>query len=239
MTSEVSISDLRDTILRDPNAILNDREVMRALVSADDAAKGDNIVDLKTAVVQRLEERLDQLEGHHKTILSAAYDNIASTNHLHRAVLAALEPNSFAEFLEFLDGGLADVLNVTMAKLCMETAHVTERDIPALREEFGKGVVFLREGEVDHYITLGREVEPRLITLRQIKRGITKIHDEHADHIRSEALLKLDLGTGNRVGLLALSSRDTDQFSPAMGTDLLVFFGGVFERILQRWLAHE
>ncbi len=234
-----TIAQLREQILENPNAILGDRDVMRALVSADDATKGENIVDLKTAVVRRLEDRLEELEGHHKTVLSAAYDNIASTNHLHRAILAALEPTSFHQFLRFLDSELAEVMKVTTAKLCIETAKTSVEDAQVLRAEFGKGVVFLREGEVDHYVTLGKKIEPSLITLRQIKRGIGKIHDEHAGHIRSEALIKLDLGVGSGVGLLALSSRDPDQFAPAMGTDLLLFFGSVFERVVQRWLAND
>lgn len=239
MTSSTLLNHLRQQILQNPNAILNDQEVIRALISADDAAMGHNVVDLKTIVVNRLEGRLSQLEGHHKTVLSAAYQNISSTNHLHRAILAALEPNSFTEFLAFLSDGLADTLNVSVAKICMETSKINSKTVQELSVEFGKGIVFLKAGEINHYITLNNKTPSRAVTLRQIQHGISSIHDEHADHIRSEALIKIDLGIEGSVGLLALASRDETKFTPDMGADLLIFFGAVFERIVQRWIAHD
>ena len=38
-------------------------------------------------------------------------------------------------------------------------------------------------------------------------------------------------------GLLAFGATDPLRFHPDQGTDLLAFFGGVFERSLRRWLA--
>ena len=72
--------------------------------------------------------------------------------------------------------------------------------------------------------------------MRQIRKGVTKIHGSHADNIRSEALMKLSLGVGNRPGLLLLGSNDENKFAPNMGTELLVFYGSVFEKVIQRWL---
>ena len=47
-------------------------------------------------------------------------------------------------------------------------------------------------------------------------------------------LMKLDLGQGNSPGLLLLGSINSDQFLPNMGTDLFVFYGSIFEKIMQR-----
>ena len=47
--------------------------------------------------------------------------------------------------------------------------------------------------------------------------------------------MKLDLGQGNSPGLLLLGSINSDQFLPNMGTDLFVFYGSIFEKIMQRW----
>ena len=57
-----------------------------------------------------------------------------------------------------------------------------------------------------------------------------------AHRVRSEALLKLDLGPGNLGGMLVLGSEALDQFTPQKGADLLVFFASAFERVLRRWL---
>jgi uncharacterized protein YigA (DUF484 family) len=47
----------------------------------------------------------------------------------------------------------------------------------------------------------------------------------------------LDFGRGKLPGLLLMGSDDPHQFTPQHGTDLLAFFGGVFERVMRRWLA--
>jgi hypothetical protein len=59
--------DLRDRILAEPETILEDRDVMNALVAANERAMGANIVDLRGIAMQRLETRLDRLEDTHRT----------------------------------------------------------------------------------------------------------------------------------------------------------------------------
>jgi uncharacterized protein YigA (DUF484 family) len=34
-----------------------------------------------------------------------------------------------------------------------------------------------------------------------------------------------------------MGAEDPHQFKPGQGTDLLAFFGGVFERAMRRWLS--
>ena len=82
-------------ILADPALILEDHELMRALLQADRSAPGRNVVDLRGVLVERLEERLDRLEDTHREVLAAAYENVAGTNQVHRACLALLEPGRF------------------------------------------------------------------------------------------------------------------------------------------------
>ncbi|MGB0798616.1 MAG: DUF484 domain-containing protein, partial [Planktomarina sp.] len=76
---------LREKILNNPGVILDDPDVMRALVSADDLMRGGNVVDLRGIAMDRLETRLDRLEETHKSVIAAAYDNLAGTNQIHRA----------------------------------------------------------------------------------------------------------------------------------------------------------
>ncbi|MDB3879132.1 DUF484 family protein, partial [Amylibacter sp.] len=169
-------------------------------------------------------------------IISAAYKNISTTFRVHSAILEALEPKTFSEFLNFLKTDWANTLNIDTARLCLEAPSISQNDIPQLQMEFGPSVVFLQEGEIDHYITLGQDNDPRPVTLRQIRKGASNIYNDIAPELRSEALMKLDLGEGNSPGLLLLGSTNPDQFLPNMGIDLLVFYGSIFEKIMQRWL---
>ena len=235
MDDTIQISDFRKRILQDPEALLNDREVMRALISASSNNAPTNVIDLKSAVLKRLEGHVDKIEGQNSNIISAAYKNISTTTKVHSAILEALEPKTFTEFLNFLKTDWANSLGIDVARLCLEAPSISKDDIPQLKTEFGPSVIFLQEGEIDHYITLGQDNDPRSVTLRQIRKGASNIYNNIAPELRSEALMKLDLGQGNSHGLLLLGSINPDQFLPNMGTDLFVFYGSIFEKVMQRW----
>ena len=235
MNDTIQISDFRKRILQDPEALLNDREVMRALISASSNNAPKNVIDLKSAVLKRLEVHVDKIEGQNSNIISAAYKNISTTTKVHSAILEALEPKTFTEFLNFLKTDWANSLGIDVARLCLEAPSISKDDIPQLKTEFGPSVIFLQEGEIDHYITLGQDNDPRSVTLRQIRKGASNIYSNIAPELRSEALMKLDLGQGNSPGLLLLGSINPDQFLPNMGTDLFVFYGSIFEKVMQRW----
>ena len=90
--SEEGLSALKDRILSEPGLILEDHELMRALLRADRAAQGRNVVDLRGVLVERLEERLDRLEDTHREVIAAAYENVAGTNQVHRALPGGARP---------------------------------------------------------------------------------------------------------------------------------------------------
>lgn len=236
--SEEATATLRDQILADPALILEDDQLMRALLAADRrVAEGRNVVDLRGVLVDRLEERLDRLEDTHREVLAAAYENVAGMNQVHRACLAVLDPPDFAGFLQVLTRDVAMILGVEVIRLGLEA--------PAAEPGSGLGpqgplrdvVVAMPEGGVDRYIRQGRGLAARPVTLRKVVPEGAGIFGLDASRIRSEALLRLDLGTGNLAGLLALGTSDAHRFHPDQGTDLLAFFGGVFERGMRRWLA--
>jgi len=228
--------DIRAQILGDPSLILDDHELMRALLAADRSALGRNVVDLRGVLVDRLEDRLDRLEDTHREVLAAAYENVAGTNQVHRACLALLEPTDFAGFLRVLTREVAPILGVEVIRLGLE-APLEARDALGPDGPFRDVVVALPPGGADAYVTQGRGLGARRVTLRQLAKASPDLYGAAAADVRSEALLRLDLGGGVIGGLLAFGATDPLRFHPDQGTDLLIFFGGVFERSLRRWLA--
>lgn len=224
-------TELRAQILQDPSLILEDHELMRALLAADRSALGRNVVDLRGVLVDRLEERLDRLEDTHREVLAAAYENVAGTNQVHRACLALLEPADFAGFLRVLTREVAPILAVEVIRLGIEG----EAAARAPEGPFREVVVALPAGEVDAYVTQGRGLGARRVTLRQVADAPSDLYGVEARELRSEALVRLDLDGGS--GLLAFGATDPARFHPDQGTDLLAFFGGVVERSLRRFLA--
>ncbi len=119
-------------------------------------------------------------------------------------------------------------------RLVLETVQA-END-PAV-SKLGDVLSVAEPGFIDAYLTGGRNVPLRQVTLRQIQTGGDTIYGEAADWIRSEACLKLDFGEGRLPGMLVMGAEDPHQFTPQQGTDLLAFFAGVFERAMRRWLS--
>lgn len=226
--------DLRDRILAEPEAILEDRDVMAALIGANERQMGSNIVDLRGIAMERLESRLDRLEDTHRTVIAAAYENLAGTNQVHRAVLQMLDPLSFEDFLKTLAGDVAETLRVDCVRLVLES--VQEADDPALRK-LGDVLFVAAPGFVGEYLSGGRNVSLRHVVLRQVLPSSDALYGEKSDWIRSEALMKLDFGKGRLPGMLVFGAEDPHQFKTTHGTDLLSFFAGVFERTMRRWLA--
>lgn len=207
---------------------------MRALVAANERAMGSNIVDLRGIAMERLEARLDRLEETHRSVIAAAYENLSGTNQLHRAILRMLDPTEFEVFLRDLGGDVADILRVDCVKLILESANAEAEAETVAR--LGGVLIVAEPGFIDGYVSEGRNVPQRQVSLRQIDEGDARIYEELSDWIRSEACLRLDFGTGRLPGLLILGAEDPHQFTPQHGTDLLSFFAGVFERSMRRWL---
>ena len=234
MSSTAELEEvLRERILAEPNTILEDQDVMRALVRANEKVMGDNIVDLRGIAMNRLEARLDRLENTHRSVIAAAYENLAGTNQIHRAVLRMLDPMDFEDFLRDLNGEVAEILRVDAARLVLESTQADARGL----ERLGDILCVAEPGLVDHYVGAGRAGSARQVTLRQIAQGEPVIFGDKAADIRSEACLRLNLGQGRLPGMLVLGAEDPHLFNPQQGTDLLGFFAGVFERMMLRWLS--
>jgi uncharacterized protein YigA (DUF484 family) len=226
--------DLRDRILSEPERFLEDRDVMNALVAANERAMGANIVDLRGIAMQRLESRLDRLEDTHRSVIAAAYENLAGTNQIHRAILQMLDPLSFEDFLLTLATDVAQTLRVDRIRLVLET--VQEDDEPAL-QRLGGVLRVAPQGFVADYLSNGKNVPLRPVVLRPLGHGARTVYGDQAADLRSEALMRLDFGKDSLPGLLVMGSEDPHQFKPVHGTDLLAFFAGVFERTMRRWLG--
>jgi uncharacterized protein YigA (DUF484 family) len=235
MAGPATIADeIRDRLLAEPEVILEDRDLMRALITANERAMGSNIVDLRGIAMERLEARLDRLEDTHRSVIAAAYENLAGTNQIHRAVLAMLEPTGFEAFLTNLGGEVAQILKVDALRLVLESPQTGDDPVLNRLEDV---LCVAEPGFVDAYMRGSRPAANRPVVLRQTLPESDRLYGEGGAWIRSEALMRLDLGAGRLPGMIVMGSEDPHQFRANQGTDLLAFFASVFERSMRRWLA--
>lgn len=217
--------DWRDRVLTDPDMLLEDGDVMRALSAASERRMGANVIDLRGIAMARLEERLARLEDAHRTVIAAACDNVAGTAQIHRCVLELLEAETLAQLLDLLPAGLSDIVHVSCVRLVLESPLDEEPPHPA--------VSLVPAGSVMRYLTEAQGGPVRQVTLRSCGPEAARVFGEDAADLRSEALLHVDLGPGKLGALLAFGSVDPQQFHPAQGTELLAFFAQAFQRILR------
>ncbi len=223
--------DLRERLLAQPELILSDRDLMRALIGAREAEVGENVIDIRGRAMQALEDRLDRLETMHQTVIANAFDNQSGTNTIHRAILSLLEPQDFPTFLEALQSDVAPMLRI-------DSLHLLIEDENANTLPHRDSLSYAPPGTVARMVAAGRRA-PRGndIVLRPTAAITAPLHVGGGGSIHSEALIPLDLGIGHGHALILMGSRDSQRFAPSQGTDLLRFFAQVFRLTLLRWLA--
>ena len=229
-------SALREKIIAQPDVILDDQDLMQALVDANSQSLGGNIVDLRGIAMDRLETRLDRLEELHRSVIAASYESLSGINQVQRAILRMMDAVDFQQFLNDLQGDVADILRVQSIKLVLETRQSDTKSNHAFAN-ISDAITVVVPGFIEAYLTQGKNTLTRDVTLRKIQYGAEQVYGDAAEFLRSEAALKLDFGRGKLPGLLLMGSDEPHQFTPQHGTDLLAFFGGVFERVMRRWLA--
>jgi len=224
------IFQIRRKILSNPNIILDDIDLMKTLISQSDALSAGNIVDIRSLAMKRLETRVKKVESTNRTIVAAAYENISGTNIIHEALLKLMEINNFHDLENQLLIDLPIILKISNLHLMLEN------DLPELRPTKLRNCLSLvKPGTVDKYIRAGSQTNIKKITLRRIPSGSRLVYPNLTNKIKSEALIKLDLGSSRFPALLLMGSTNSDQFHSKQGTELLNFFGKAIERILRHW----
>ena len=224
---------LRNRILGDPDFVLNDPELMRALLSPALAA-GRNVVDLRGALIQRLETKLGRLTEAHRDVVAAAWDNMTGMEQIHRAVLAVLDADTFDAFVAVVTDDFPELLNVDVVRLCLEAETTMVDERTRSRVETGGSIVMapprtLAAAFGDN--ALGPVALRDDVVVNRV------IFGEQAGDLRSEALVRLDLGAYASPGLLAFGAIDPQRFHREQADDLLTFLGGVVERAMRDWMA--
>ncbi|MFB2594887.1 DUF484 family protein [Paracoccus sp. p4-l81] len=235
MTRTTLAPDLRAQLLAAPEALLNDAEVMRALMDARDAEQGGNVIDIRGRWMARLEERLDDLQTTHRHVLAAAYDNVAGTRQVHRAALALIGAADLAGLLAVLGDQLAVLLRIESVRLLIEDAPVPlAADTRAALLAHPRLVELSPAGAVAARLAV-RRAQASGVTLRRTGDDAARAHPHANAPIASEAVLPLSLG-GARAGLLLLGATEAATFAPLQGSDLMAFLQGVIDALLARML---
>lgn len=233
----MNVDAIKRHIIEDPRHVLDDRDVLQALIAADGGFAGRNIVDLRGVLVDRLEESLDKLEDTHRYVVEAAYENLSGTNQVHRAALAIIQPQDFYEFLDVLANVLPGIMGADGLHLCLEGQGNMAGQLLGPKGEFRNTIIGLPAGGVAAYCGSSAARRGDKVILRPVTRASSLIYGAKSPAMKSEAVIRLDLGDKRLAGLLAIGSFDATRFNADKATDLLQFLGQVMDCTMQRWLG--
>ena len=186
---------------------------------------GHRVIDLHHYQVEHLRQEVDQMTAARDSLVRAGRCNLDAQRRVHQGVLALLGARSFENLIEIATTDLAVMLNLDAVTLGVESNG------PGLPPVRLGGVYQLEPDSVDSLIGQGRE-----IMLRGDAPGNAQVFGGAAGLIASEALIRLAISPATPPSLLALGSRDPEQFHPGQGTELLNFLARTLEQCIRAWL---
>ena len=226
---------VRAELLADPSIILNDQELMDSLLAATDIKLGSNVVDLRHVAMNRLSDKLGELEGTHQSVVAAAYQNLLGTKQIHKAVIQLLGMKSLEEFVISLKSKLLKTLSVDCIFILLEKPDGSVDSL--LPTNSGPNIQTVMQGFVKTYITQGGLTELSKVKLRKATSVTNQLFEDASVKIESEACVQLNLDENQIIGMITFGSSDADFFEPGQGTDLLKFFASACEKMLERWIT--
>ena len=225
------IHDIKKKIISNPEIILDDLEVMKVLFNSYSEATGENIIDLRSVAIKKLEAKIKQTETTNRSIIAAAYENISGYELIHKAILLILEVDNFEDLEVQLSQTVQPALKVSHIHIMIEQEETENTAIKS-----NNYISVVEPGSVKTYVNLENELLQKTVTMRQVSSPNESIYGQKVHSIKSEAVIQLDLGEKKIPALLIIGSNKAIQFEPKKGTELLEFFGSVMERVIKRWV---
>jgi uncharacterized protein YigA (DUF484 family) len=213
-----------DYLRRHPDFIGQNPELLD-VIQAPARDCGEGVVDLQQYMVEHLRGELAELSAARDDLVVTGRNNLSAQARVHKAILALLAAKNFEHFIETLTTDLAVILDLDAV-----TIGVEQNGQGCARAQTA-GVYRLEPDTVDQLIGPGQT-----IALRAQVHGDPAIFGPGAGLVASDALLRLSISGISPTALLALGSRQPDQFHPGQGTELLNFLARVVESCIRGWL---
>ena len=188
--------------------------------------RAEGVVDLQQFMVERLRRDVQRLRADQDDLVTNSRENLSTQDRIHKAALALLAAHSIAHFIEIIATDLAMLLDVDAVALCLEAV-----DGKAAPKQPIDGLQLLPAGSVDRLLGRGRAG-----LLRDDTVGDPEIFEAGAGLVRSDALIRLNIGGGMPPGLIAFGTRHPGYYDPGQGTELLNFLARVVEHCIRAWL---
>ncbi|MBU0800030.1 MAG: DUF484 family protein [Alphaproteobacteria bacterium] len=211
--------------LRAHPRFLQDNPAVCDLLLPPTEKKGKGIADFQAYMIQRLKEDKEDVIESARELVENSRHNMHNQSRIQRAVVLLLEAHNFEDFVRTITLDFAALLDVDIVSLIVETEGEVIPHIDLA------GVRLVSPGTVD--LLLGGHP----VALEGATVGLDQLYGGGSTLVKSQALLRLNIGAGSPPAMLAFGSRDANLFYPGQGTEMVSFLGHVVERCFRLWLT--
>jgi len=180
--------------------------------------RADNIIEFGPAALARLSADKSREKAARRELEITARANFAAQAQTHAAVVDILESRNHADLARRIDEAARLRFGLTTGVIALETPGGVPagwKPLPA-------------EGVND---LLGGAGQSRMGSVNRAE----ILFGEHAETVKSAAMVRVALWTPARQAVLAFGSPDAFGFTPRMGAELVSFLARVVERTAERW----
>lgn len=220
----ITEEQVTDWLKRHPRFLAQNPQMLDILLPPTEN-NGRGIADFQAFMIKRLKDDKNEVIASARELVENSRHNMHNQQRINRAVLLLLEATNFEDFIRTITLDFAALLDVDIVSLVVETDGevIPHVDLAGVRLATAGTIDLLLSGDG--------------VALEGGTRGMDQLYGGGATLVKSQALLRLDIGLGTPPALLAFGSRDPNLFYPGQGTDMISFLGRVVERCFRSWLT--
>ena len=222
--TELDAKDVVAFLRANPNFLKSHPEAVEFLIPPRERPKKGDIADFQSYMIDRLKKAKDDIVTTTKSLVETSRANMNNQQRVHKAVLRLLESNSFDDFIQSITMDLANILDVDIAVLVVESSG---DEIPHVHTS---GIRIIPGGTIDKWM------QGKNVLLQDNISGIEAVYGGGATLVKSQIMLRVDISMDTPPAIIAFGSRDANMFQEGQATDQILFLARVIERCFQSWL---
>ena len=221
----------KDFFVQNPQALLGLELPTPKSLTTDGGA--DKVTHLFSFQAKQLQEKLNKQSQRTRQIVETTVQNEKSWQQMHKLTIACLGSSDIDSLLKTLKTSLVGDMGIDYVRLVIRQDMKLTCRIP----------LTLGRMKVEDITPIFSEVDSESenpCVLRTVYADTPRtMHGPHGADVRSDALIALTTPTGDLLGMLALGSREDDQFHPGQGSALLSYLGQILGHHVSSWVARD
>ena len=128
------VPDERQKILKNPDLILLDKELLLALLKDSDFPDEENLVDIRNVFLKKLGDKVEKLKTTNSQIIRHAYENQLGVKKIHKCCLETIETKDIDALFKFLCFKATEILGVDIIKIVVSDDIFSNFNITHIRK---------------------------------------------------------------------------------------------------------